>query len=251
MSEDIIVQMVQGVRARMPRIGGKKLYFMLKEDLMKLDKKTGRDKFFNILRDNELLVQRKRNYARTTDSYHRFNVYNNLLKSRLLSRSNECWVADITYLRTMRGFVYLFLLTDAFSRKIVGWSLSHSLSIEGGIEALKMALKQRGKSLNLIHHSDRGIQYCSKEYVALLKENGIDISMTEENHCYENSLAERVNGILKDEFLLDETFKDSSLCAQAVKEAVSIYNYERPHLSLNYKTPQTVHQAQVAQGLKS
>lgn len=238
--------MIHAIRAKMPRIGGRKLYFMLKDDLVKLDKRIGRDKLFDILRANDLLVKRRRSYTRTTDSYHRFRVYKNLLKDKRLSRSNECWVADITYLRTLGGFVYLFLLTDAFSRKIVGWSLSNSLSIEGGIEALKMALKQRKDRGELIHHSDRGIQYCSKEYVRLLKKSGVDISMTEENHCYENGLAERVNGILKDEFLLDDTFREADICRKAVKEAVNIYNCERPHLSLDYKTPEAAHRCKNA-----
>src|SRR5699024_9037890 len=148
-----------------------------------------------------------------------FRVYKNLLKDKNLKRFNECWVADITYLRTRKGFVYLFLLTDAFSRKIVGWSLSDSLSIEGGIKALKMALQQRDKTMPLIHHSDRGIQYCSKAYVGLLKNNGISISMTEDNHCYENAMAERVNGILKDEFLLDSEFENIVVCRRAVSQA--------------------------------
>lgn len=239
------MQLVQSVRRRMPRIGGKKLYFMLKEDLSNTGK-IGRDKFFELLGKHDLLVKRKKSFTRTTDSYHRFRVYRNVLKGKHLRRSNQCWVADITYLRTLKGFVYLFLLTDAFSRKIVGWCLSDSLSIEGGLKALKMALKQRNKPLLLIHHSDRGIQYCSKDYVALLKKNNIVISMTEENHCYENSLAERVNGILKDEFLLDETYVNKSICLKAVGEAILIYNQERPHLSLGYKTPETVHRDQAA-----
>lgn len=157
----------------------------------------GRDKFFTLLGKHGLLLKRRRRYARTTDSVHPFRVYKNLLKDKQLTRFNECWVADITYLRTRKGFVYLFLLTDAYSRKIVGWSLGDNLGIEGGLIAMKMALKQRDKRLPLIHHSDRGIQYCSKAYVKLLRKNKVCISMTEDNHCYENALAERVNGILK------------------------------------------------------
>lgn len=221
------------------------MYFKLKGDLLKIDK-IGRDKFFDILRKHELLVKRKRNYARTTNSYHRFRVYKNLLKHKKPSRYNECWVVDITYLRTDKGFVYLFLLTDAFSRKIVGWCVSNSLSIEGGLIALKMALRQRDKAFPLIHHSDRGIQYCSNDYVALLQKNGVDISMTEENHCYENAMAERVNGILKDEFLLDATFKDIKMCTQSVRQAIHLYNEQRPHWSLNLKTPSEVHKTVAA-----
>ena len=201
------MDLVHEVRHIMPRIGGKKLYSILKNDLHNVGK-LGRDKLFDILRKNDLLVKRKKSYTRTTDSYHRFYKYKNLLYNKTLTRSNECYVSDITYLRTENGFVYLFLITDAYSRKIVGWDLSRSLAIEGGLKALNMALKQRKTRAPLIHHSDRGIQYCCNAYVEKLKKSKVNISMTEENHCYENSLAERVNGILKDEFLLDSTFKN-------------------------------------------
>lgn len=158
-----------------------------------------------------------------------------------MTRSNECYVSDITYLRTDIGFVYLFLITDAYSRKIVGWDLSNSLAIEGGLKALKMALRQRKGSNPLIHHSDRGIQYCATDYVKKLNKHHVDISMTEENHCYENSLAERVNGILKDEFLLDSTFKNFDQAFRTVVQAVKTYNELRPHWSLDLKTPNEVH----------
>jgi len=242
--EDMVVRLVQEQRRLLPRIGGKKLYFML-ADKLKIDK-IGRDKFFDILGKHGLLIKRKRNYTRTTDSYHRFRKYDNLLKNKELCRSNECWVADITYLRIRKGFVYLFLLTDAYSRKIVGWDVSSSLSIEGGINCLRMALKQRGKPLPLMHHSDRGVQYCSKDYVKLLQKNGINLSMTEQNHCYENAMAERVNGILKDEFLLDATFDNHKVCRQSVKQAVFLYNKHRPHWGICLKTPEQMHQLMVA-----
>ncbi|HEX9253178.1 MAG TPA: IS3 family transposase [Ignavibacteriaceae bacterium] len=238
--ESVIIELVLNIRKRMPRVGAKKLYYMLKDDIGEIGK-IGRDKFIDILRSNELLVERKKSFTRTTDSYHRFYKYKNLLYNNEIETPNACWVSDITYLRTEKGFVYLFLITDYFSRKIVGWSLSDSLSIEGGIEALKMALRQRDKDKPLIHHSDRGIQYCSNEYVKILKKNTIQISMTEENHCYENSKAERVNGILKDEFLLDETFKDYEATHKSVKEAIRTYNELRPHWALKLKTPQEVH----------
>ena len=234
------MDLVHEVRHIMPRIGGKKLYSILKNDLHNVGK-LGRDKLFDILRKNDLLVKRKKSYTRTTDSYHRFYKYKNLLYNKTLTRSNECYVSDITYLRTENGFVYLFLITDAYSRKIVGWDLSRSLAIEGGLKALNMALKQRKTRAPLIHHSDRGIQYCCNAYVEKLKKSKVNISMTEENHCYENSLAERVNGILKDEFLLDSTFKNYDQTLQAVKQAVKTYNELRPHWSLDLKTPNEVH----------
>ena len=236
-----MLDMVLDVRRTMPRLGGRKLYHILGNDLHCVGR-IGRDKFFSILRKNNLLIEAKRSYTRTTNSFHRFYMWNNLIKEVEVSRINQVWVSDITYLRTIKGFVYLFLITDLFSRKIVGWSLSRSLSIEGAAEALKMALRcRKDKTLPLIHHSDRGIQYCSHTYVGLLQKEGIGISMTQENHCYENSTAERVNGILKDEFYLDNTFNDFAQTHQAVRSAVNIYNEKRPHWSLNLLTPEQVY----------
>lgn len=240
MSESIAVDLVQEVRRKLPRIGGKKLYFMLQKDLQEAGK-IGRDKFFDVLKKHGLLVKRKKSYTKTTHSFHRFYTYKNLLKEKEITHPDECYVADITYIRTDGGFVYLFLLTDYYSRKIVGWSLSKSLSIEGGLESLRMALKQNRHREEIIHHSDRGIQYCSKDYVSFLEKNGIKSSMTEENHCYENSKAERVNGILKDEFLLDSTFKNFAEAYKATAEAVRLYNEIRPHWALKLKTPNMVH----------
>lgn len=235
--------MVLSERRRQPRLGGKKLYFMLSDDLKKHDIKVGRDKFLELLSGHGLLIKRKRNYARTTNSYHRFYTYGNLVTGHPIERVNAVWAADITYLRTEKGFVYLSLLTDMYSRKIVGWELSESLSLEGSERALRKALKTCKNPAGLIHHSDRGIQYCSKSYVRRLLKNKIRISMTEENHCYENALAERVNGILKDEYLLDCTFKDYRCAFISCKEAIHLYNTRRPHWSLKLKTPEEVHNA--------
>lgn len=236
--------MVLPYKRLMPRTGGKKLYWILKPEIARSEIKLGRDKFFEILRDRDLLVERKRRYIRTTNSYHRFYTYKNLVRDTTINKPNQVIVSDITYLR-IEGmkFVYLFLITDAYSRKIVGWHLSKSLAIDGAIEALKMALKQCSVTDGLIHHSDRGIQYCSKEYVKLLHENNALISMTEQNHCYENALAERVNGILKDEFLLDEEFANQSMALKAVKQAINTYNNYRPHWSNNLLTPEQLHSA--------
>ena len=166
-----------------------------------------------------------------------------MIKGCITERSNQIWAADITYLRTENGFVYLSLLTDMYSRKIVGWSLSGSLSIEGCVSALKQALRANRLHKPLIHHSDRGIQYCSNDYVKILNSNKIQISMTEENHCYENAMAERVNGILKDEYLLDRTFKDFAQAEKGCREAVMLYNTRRPHRSLGFRLPEEVHTA--------
>ena len=243
LNEELIEMLVNDIRRYQPRIGGKKLYHLLKDDLHKIDAGLGRDKFFDILRNKQLLVKRRKKYVYTTNSFHRFRVYKNALKNKLLTAPHQALVSDITYLRVNGGFVYLFLITDAYSRKITGWSLSQSLSIEGAIEALKMAVKQCPKPEGLIHHSDRGIQYCSNGYVELLNKNKMVISMTVENHCYENAMAERVNGILKDEFLLDAKFANKSIALKAVKQAIETYNTRRPHWSLKLYTPEQIHKA--------
>ena len=243
MNEELAEELINHVRSYQPRVGGKKLYHLLQDDLHKIDPGLGRDKFFDILRRKKLLVKRRKKYVYTTDSFHRFKVYKNALKHKTLTAPNQAVVSDITYLRAGGGFVYLFLITDAYSRKITGWSLSDSLCIEGAINALNMAIKQCSQTKEMIHHSDRGIQYCSNDYVALLKKHKMTISMTEENHCYENAMAERVNGILKDEFLLDEKFADRAAAQKAVKEAIETYNTRPPHWSLKLYTPQQVHQA--------
>ena len=241
-SASIILDMVLKERHLQPRLGGKKLYYMLSSAIHEIDPHFGRDKFYDLLRQHNLLVERKRKYCKTTNSWHHFHKYKNLLKDLNIINYNHVWAADITYLRTKYGFVYLSLLTDMYSRKIVGWSLSNNLSIEGSVAALEMALRDNPLIINLIHHSDRGVQYCSNDYVKMLKNNEIEISMTEENHCYENAMAERVNGILKDEYLLDSTFIDFSHAENACREAITLYNTRRPHLALKYKTPNEIHQ---------
>ncbi|MFC0879021.1 IS3 family transposase, partial [Saccharicrinis sp. FJH2] len=153
---------------------------------------------------------------------------------------NQVWVSDITYIRTINGFCYLALITDMFSRKIVGYDISDSLELAGCLRALKRAIKQARPKAGLVHHSDRGIQYCSNQYVEQLNKQQIKISMTEENHCYENAIAERVNGILKDEFYLDQTFFSKKIASKATHNAIYIYNNKRLHISLGYKTPNMV-----------
>jgi transposase InsO family protein len=239
----MIVRLVQKERRWQPRIGGKKLYKLLKEDLSQMEGSMGRDKFFDLLGRHDLLVKRKRKYVRTTDSWHFYHKYKNKLKERQITKANQAYVSDITYLRTRNGFVYLFLQTDVYSRMITGWHLSDSLAIDGAIAALKMTLRQCPVTDNVIHHSDRGIQYCCKEYVRLLKKNKMIISMTEENHCYENSMAERVNGILKQDFLLDAEFADKQSALKATQQAIKTYNTRRPHWSLNLSTPLKIHLA--------
>ena len=241
--EDLIIKLVRGIRRYQPRIGCKKLYKLLKADLIKREINIGRDKFFDLLSKHDLLVKRKKKYIRTTQSWHHYHKYKNRLKQKQLTGAHQAYVSDITYLRTREGFVYLFLQTDAYSRAITGWNLSDSLGINGAISALKMTLKQCRDPFNVIHHSDRGIQYCCKEYVGLLNKHKMIISMTEQNHCYENAIAERVNGILKEEFLLDEEFADKESALKAVSQAIHTYNTLRPHWSLDLCTPMQIHRA--------
>jgi len=213
----------------------------LNKDFEKHQLKVGRDTLFNVLRKHKMLTLRKKYSCRTTNSYHRFYKYSNIIKDLEVNRPNQVWVSDITYIRTVKGFCYLALITDMYSRKIVGYDLSDSLELKGCVRALNKAVYQ-AKSINgLIHHSDRGIQYCSNIYTQILKRKKIGISMTEENHCYENALAERVNGILKDEFYMDQTFTNTAHAKRAVKSAIKLYNEIRLHLSLEYKTPNMVY----------
>jgi len=243
MKEQLLLKQIRQIRQKQPRIGGRKLYRELKVFMISIGLHLGRDRFFDLLRVHGLLIERRRKYVYTTNSRHHFRTYRNLIKDMELNAPNQVYVADITYIRTLQGFCYLSLLTDVYSRKIVGYNLCRSLSIEGSLAALKMALRQESVLNDLIHHSDRGVQYCSYEYTKLLKRNNIRISMTEQNHVYENALAERVNGILKDEFLLGETLQNFEVAQKMVKQAVNIYNYERPHMSIDYQKPAQRHAA--------
>ncbi len=238
-----IVDEVKKIRHRQPRVGTRKLQRMINEKFKDDGIEVGRDHLFALLHAQNLLIRRRRNARQTTDSHHRFETYCNRVRDLEITRPNQVYVADITYLETLEGFCYLALLTDAYSRKIVGYDVSRSLSIEGSQRALQMALETLTDPSQLIHHSDRGIQYCSHAYVNLLTKHGVQISMTEENHVYENAKAERVNGILKNEFLLGETLVSFEVAKKLVKDSVQIYNEERLHLSLNYQTPAMTHSA--------
>ena len=239
--EQQIISIVKKKRKSLPREGVRKLTKSLDIDFNKANIKVGRDTLFNVLRKHNMLTLRKKTSARTTNSYHRFYKYNNIIKDVKVIRPNQVWVSDITYIRTIKGFCYLALITDVHSRKIVGYDLSDSLELKGCVRALNKAIYQAKNIKQLIHHSDRGIQYCSNVYTKILKRNNINISMTEENHCYENAIAERVNGILKDEFYLDQTFDSIAHAKRATKNAINLYNEIRLHLSLDYKTPNMVY----------
>jgi putative transposase len=237
-----VVDLVKKERRYQPRVGTRKLLEALRPIFYCQKIKVGRDCLNEILRDNNMLVKRKRASCRTTNSYHHFHKYNNLVKDLQVTAPNQVWVSDITYIRTVKGFCYLALITDMYSRKIMGYDVSDSLELAGCLRALKIALRHIRNPTGLVHHSDRGIQYCSNLYVNELKKRGIRISMTEENHCYENAIAERVNGILKDEFYLDQCFFNTRHAVLATKNAVDIYNSKRLHLSLGYKTPNMMFQ---------
>lgn len=203
----------------------------------------GRDQLFNLLRRYRLLIQPRKNYRKTTNSMHRFRKYRNLIKDKNPVRPNEIFVSDITYIDTLEGFNYLVLITDLYSRKIVGWDLSRSLAIEGSQRALKMALQTVGEPEKLIHHSDRGLQFCSPGYTNILDSKKVAISMTGENHVYENAIAERVNGILKTEFMLGEKLQSFQHALNLTKQAIQTYNDQRLHTSLNYQTPAVTYAA--------
>jgi putative transposase len=237
-----LLELVRPIRHVMPRIGGRKLFHLIRDELTTNQLKFGRDKFFEWLEKNDLLISPKKTYVHTTQSNHRFWIYDNLTHNIELTKPNRLWVSDITYIRTLQGFCYLALITDAFSRKIVGFDVSDSLELDGCVRALKSAFQTASNLGQLIHHSDRGIQYCSNRYTQLLKQKGIQVSMAAKGNCYENALAERVNGILKGEFNLDYNFKTKEQAIEAVKQSVHIYNSRRPHWSLNLKTPNECHQ---------
>ena len=235
------MDIVRKRRKSLPREGVRKLMKSLKWNFENQHLKVGRDTLFNVLRKYKMLTLRKKYSARTTNSYHRFYKYNNIIKDIDVTRPNQVWASDITYVRTVKGFCYLALITDMYSRKIVGYDLSDSLELKGCVRALNKAIYQAKSVKGLIHHSDRGIQYCSNVYTQILKRKKMNISMTEENHCYENALAERVNGILKDEFYLDQIFTNVAQAKRAAKNAIKLYNEIRLHLSLDHRTPNMVY----------
>lgn len=241
---DIIISEVLRYREKQKRIGTRKLLHEMASFLTTHNFKIGRDSLFSLLSDHGLLVtKRRRKGSTTTLSRHRFKKYPNIIKGMVPCAPNQLWVADITYIHLSGGFAYLSLVTDAYSRKIVGFRLSKDLSAKGPLEALKMALCNAKCTGNLIHHSDRGVQYCCEDYVRMLENNGVKLSMTEKGDPLENAIAERVNGILKTE-LLEEVYPDFETAQNAVAVACSTYNHLRPHNSINNLKPFEAHQLQ-------
>lgn len=240
-----VLEQVRGVRTQMPQLGTRKLYHLLGSSLRKMS--VGRDKLFLILRANHMLIVPKRSYHITTNSHHRFRKHKNLIDELEVSRPEQVWVSDITYLGNRENPSYLALVTDAYSKKIVGYHVSAHLDTDNCIKALKMAIAKREyKGKSLIHHSDRGIQYCSNEYQQVLKGNGISCSMTQSYDPYQNAVAERVNGILKQEFSIDKYNVELKVRRKMVADSIRIYNTKRPHYSCYMKTPEQMHLQQKA-----
>jgi putative transposase len=240
--EGLILGLVKRERQIQPRLGGRKLLYLLGPDLEEAGIQIGRDRFFELLAESDLLVVPKPGTPRTTNSRHSLPVFSNLLAGQMLCTANEAWVSDLTYIRTDEGFLYAALITDAYSRKIVGAHIGDSLEAEGCLRALDQALDALPEGKHPIHHSDRGCQYCCHEYVERLQDRGLPISMTQVMHCYENAKAERVNGILKQEYELDRRFRTKAQARKSFEQAVWLYNHRRPHLRLNYRFPADVHE---------
>ena len=235
-----VLDLVQSVRMEQPRIGTRKLYHILKEQLRQLG--VGRDRLFAILRANKMLILPRRNYHITTNSHHRFRKHNNLIETISPVRPEQIWVADITYVGTRENPMYLFLITDAYSKKIVGYYVSDTLETSGAAKALQLAIKNRAYPERLlIHHSDRGLQYCSDSYQEVLNKSTIACSMTESYDPYQNAVAERINGILKHEFLTNTKNMSLVMMRKIVKQSITIYNTKRPHLSCEMLTPEQMH----------
>ena len=233
--ESIVLDLIAELRREMGKMGGRKLWHEINRVYPGA---ISRDKLFDILDRHHLKVNRRKRAVRTTWSASWLHQFPNLVKDMVLTASNQVWVSDITYIETASGFVYLHLVTDAYSKKIMGWCLSPSLHAEATIRALQMAIRAAGCDLTgLIHHSDRGCQYCCEKYVKLLQDNGVLISMTQDGDPRDNAIAERVNGILKTEWLYDDHFKGFQDAYVRVAQVINLYNNKRPHLSLNYQTP--------------
>ena len=236
-----VKSMVQGIRIQMPRLGTRKLYFLLKQDFENKGIKIGRDALFRYLKTEHMLIKPKKRYTKTTNSKHWLRKHPNLIKNMNIEKPNQVYVSDITYIKSKEKTHYLSLITDAYSKKIVGHHLSDNMNTENVAKALKMAVKGKQFNQSLIHHSDRGLQYCAEYYQEILLKHGIKTSMTDGYDCYQNAIAQRVNGILKDEFILFKPNTKMEL-KRIIDESIAMYNSKRPHLALNYKTPNFIHE---------
>ena len=250
----LLLELVRAERELQPRLGVRKLYHLIAPELKAAGVKLGRDRLFAEQGKAGLLVARKpAEWPRTTNFDVHLPVFKNLIQGRKLTGRNQVWVADITYIRTRAAFMYLGLITDKWSRKIVGFHLGETLETRDALKALAMALKSLRRNERPIHHSDRGCQYASHAYVNRVQQAGLRMSMTEQNHSAENALAERVNGILKQEYWLDRNFADAFEARQATAQGVGLYNTRRPHTALGFRTPERVHhhEAKISQAFSS
>jgi len=242
LKDEIVLQHVLSVREKQKKTGTLKLHFMLQEMLGQHGIKIGRDYLFSLMRQHGLEIRRRKRKAVTTNSRHWMHKYNNLIKELIINHPEQVWVSDITYIQLRKQWGYLSLITDAYSKKIMGWAFRTDLSAQGCIDALEMAILNRIYPQNkLIHHSDRGSQYCSKNYVDLLLRHQIAISMTENGNPYENAIAERLNGILKGEFDLHSSKVGFKETTRKIRENIQTYNQLRPHASCDYLTPEQAH----------
>jgi putative transposase len=240
--QDILLDKIVDIRNEHKRLGGRKLFFMLERFMTEHGIKMGRDAFFDFLRDHNLLIKQRKCYHITTNSKHWMKKYPNLIKNLVPLGPNHVWVSDITYWKTKAGHYYISFITDAYSRKIVGYHVADNMQAIESVKALKMAVNTLGHGVDrLIHHSDRGSQYCSTPYVKTLKKNGIKISMTENDDPLENAIAERINGIIKGEYLFDFKIKSLSKAKEVLESVVKLYNEERPHSSIGNTTPSKAH----------
>lgn len=241
-----VKQLVDRERKLLPRLGTRKIHYLIKEDLQQQNLKFGRDKLFTLMQYYGLQIKPRRRYIQTTMSKHWLRKWPNIIKEKIVNQPDEVWVSDITYLKTEQGNCYLNMITDKYSRKIVGYAVADNMETESMIEALKMAAVQRiNPMIQTIHHSDRGLQYCSKEYELLTCKNNIRLSMTENGDPYENALSERMNRTIKEEFGMDKILKSKQQVKQLVSESIFLYNNKRPHLALKMKTPEKVYQKKI------
>jgi len=235
--------MTKEFRKKHPKMSGVKVHRKLSDKLKDKGIKCGRDKFYDVLREENLLVKYRKRFVKTTQSRHWYKIYANLIQELEINRAEQVWVSDITYIHTKSGFLYLYLITDAYSKQIMGWELADNLKTVNAIRALKRALKNRKyPGRKLIHHSDRGFQYCNPKYTQILKGNDVEISMTTKYDPYENAIAERVNGILKTEYEIGDGFVGQKDAKREIKHVIWLYNTDRPHLSCNYLEPVRAHE---------
>ena len=246
--QELVIKEVIPIRKNHPRIGTRKLYNMLEIFMLEHQIKMGRDALFDLLSLHKLLIRRRKRRITTTQSNHWMKKYPNLIRELIPTASNQLWVSDITYWKTKAGVFYISLITDVFSHKIVGYNLANSMEAVESLMALKMALEENNSIQNLIHHSDRGSQYCSFKYVNLLQDYDIKISMTESGDPLENAVAERINGILKEEYLECYEVYNFKEAKELLTSVVNLYNNERPHMSIGNLTPHKVHTGEIQKG---